>query len=220
MLGTTPFFDTIMRTLSIFLLLLVLISCELQYKELQYPQEVDFFDSNFYQHFPTKVPSAYSQLTVSQNLSNSHPHIWLLYYDSDEHLDSLETALNSNFEAYLSEDTCLTVIEEHLNPNNLMDYDKSKYKPKIYKYKSINCHETSPPIPRFYSDSWFQTNSTKTGLNPGWKLYVIEADTGTFMKDEKLPNGFNTPNGFKHGISKGIALNRETNAIIYWADVW
>lgn len=209
-----------MRTSTIVLFLLVFTSCELRYKEIQYPKEVQYFDSSFYQHFPTRVPNAYSQLTVSQNLSNSHPHIWLLCYDSDEHLDSLDRALKSKYKSYLSEDSCLTVIEEHLNPKNWTEYDKSKYKPRIYEYRPPNCETGTPPMPKFYKDNWYQTNTTKIGLNPGWVLFVIEADSGIFMDRDKLPNGVNTPIEYEHGISKGIALNNEKNAIIYWADVW
>ena len=51
-------------------------------------------------------------------------------------------------------------------------------------------------------------------------MYVLESEKGIFMIPEKLPNGVYTPKGWEHGYSKGVAINNETGAVIYWADIW
>tara|TARA_Y100001949_G_C15943886_1_gene311474 strand:- start:549 stop:1187 length:639 start_codon:yes stop_codon:yes gene_type:complete len=194
-------------------------SCEQKYKNLEFPEEIDYFKPELYSHFPKRIPTLYSQLVVSQDLSGAHPHIWLLYYDVSERLDSIQHNLLRNTSRFHSNDSCLLVIDQHLNPTNKVKFDKMARVPRKYKYRLPNCNKLSPPIPKFYSENWYQNDNSKIGLD-GWNLYVIESDSGIFMNEDKLPNGLYTPPNWKHGYSKGIAVNEKDNAIIYWADIW
>ncbi len=208
-----------MRISTIIIISIIITSCDLRYQRIEYPDGIEYFNPEFYSHFPIQVPTAYSKIKVSLNTYKSHPFIWLLYYDSQSHIDSLEIKLDASYSSFNSDDSCLLVIDKHLNPDNWRSFDKHARVPRKYNYLLPNCSKLSPPIPKFYEESWYETNNTLVGLD-GWVLYVLDSKPGIFMEEDKLPNGLFTPLNWEHGYSKGIALNTEKNAVIYWADIW
>lgn len=200
--------------------ILFLSSCGSGYEELKHEEEIEYFEDDFVSHFPQKVPKIYSKYTVSQNLSDYHPHVWLLFYMENTKLDSVESILENQAVAiYNSDDSCLLVIDKHLNEDNWMDYDKWARVPKKLDYKDKPCHIGKLPVPNFYSKTWRETDETLTGLK-NYSMYVLEAKPGVFMDSTKLPNGLYTPEGWEHGYSKGVAIDKGNNAILYWADIW
>lgn len=202
------------------LVCLFLSSCQVKDIELVYPSEISFFNDGHIDHFPKKVPNAYYSVDVSQNLSNSHPHVWLNYIMEQTKFDSTKSALEkSALTIYYSEDSCLIVLDKHLNNDNWIDFDKDLRIPRKVNLPTKDCHLNKLPIPKFYDAEWRDTDNNDTGLL-GYKLYVLEAKSGIFMDSTKLPNGIYTPEGWTHGYSKGVALNEENNEVIYWSDIW
>ncbi|PTB95559.1 hypothetical protein C9994_11115 [Marivirga lumbricoides] len=203
------------------LLSLLIFGCLGMKDELKFdPEIINYFDKSFIDHFPDEVPVAYHQASVSQNISNSHPHIRLKYYAQDVEFDSVKEYLVKNAVAiYNSDDTCLVVLDRHLNNDNWYKIDKTLRVPKKIPYPNKDCLDGKLPVPKLYDPNWGDTNTTSTGLK-GYKLYLIEAKSGLHLEKEKLPNGLYTPAGWEHGISKGIALREDDNSIIYWSEVW
>ncbi len=207
------------KRIAIIFILLLLSSCNFDEKQLNFPKEITYFEDDFVSHFPSKVPIEYSQLVVSQNLSNSHPYVWLKYYINQSHLDSTLIALEREaIEIYSSEDSCLLVIDRHLNESNWIDVDKMARMPKIIKIANDPCFIGKLPVPNFYKSTWRETE-TPTGLTD-YTLFILDAKSGIFMDKNKLPNGLYTPEDWEHGYTKGVALNKSSGAIIYWADIW
>jgi hypothetical protein len=210
----------IKKWLAFMCILLIQFCCSSGDKELKFAEGIEYFEDDFTAHFPKRVPEIYSQLVVSQDLSGSHPHVWLLYYMEQSKLDSIQSVLEDQAVAiYNSNDSCLLVIDKHLNESNWIDYDKWARVPKKLDYGDRPCHKDKLPVPNFYSKTWRETDETLTGLE-NYKLYVLVAKSGVFMDSTKLPNGLYTPEGWEHGYSKGVAIDKQNSAIIYWADIW
>lgn len=209
-----------MKLILFALMITFLLGCNSEFKKLRFEDGIEYFDPKLLVHFPEMIPIKYSQHVVSENISNSHPHVWLMYYSEKTKLDSLVAALdNVALVKYESDDSCLLVIDKHLNEKNWREYDKNRRVPKKMVYDDKLCHKDKLPVPNFYSETWRNSHRSSVGLE-GFELYVLEAKSGIFMDSTRLPNGLYTPKGWTHGFSRGVALNKETNVVIYWADIW
>lgn len=200
-------------------ILLVLVVCGCGKKKLEF-KGLAYFPKDFTSHFPNEVPYSFSQHVVSQNLSNSHPYVWLKYNLGRNEMDSILTKLKDDAIAiYQSDDPCLLVIDKHLNKENWRNFDKTVRKPKVVAYNEKSCQQKKLPVPNFYEESWEEDEGNLTGI-VGYEMFVLSAKSGVFMDSTKLPNGLYTPEGWKHGVSKGVAVNRGSETIIFWADIW
>ncbi|MFD2033699.1 hypothetical protein ACFSKL_02795 [Belliella marina] len=208
-----------MKILNIIIILFFLSGCTRE-KEVKFEEGLNYFDDTFIDHFPVKIKHIGSVQAVSQNISNAHPHVWLKYYPGKIRLDSIESSAELRaIGKYSSDDTCLIVIDKHLTSKNWYKIDKKIRNPKLIEYGDLDCHKGKFPVPNFYGEWWAETEKTLTKLE-GYTMYVLEAKKGIHMDPKKLPNGLYTPLGWEHGISKGIAINKKTGAVIYWADIW
>ena len=53
-----------------------------------------------------------------------------------------------------------------------------------------------------------------------FKIYLIAAESGTYLR-EYLPNNKNLlPKNWQHGYSKGFAISEKENIIVYWVMIW
>lgn len=137
-----------------------------------------------------------------------------------EKFDSTLTSLNQhNVAKYDSGDSCLLVVDRHLNATNWWKFDKKAFRYKQFEYRVKQCYDRKLPVPNFYREEFRETDNNSTGLLE-YTLYVLDAQVGLFMKSDKLPNPIYTPPGWPHGYSKGVALNHSTKEVIYWADIW
>jgi hypothetical protein len=208
-----------MKGLMSILILLIISSCN-DKRSLNFGEDINYFDDGFIDHFPKKIRYRNSYQAISQNISISHPYVWLKYYPDQTELDSIKNSAKAiSIAVYDSEDICLVVIDKHLTSQNWIKYDKKIRNPKKLEVRELNCQEGKYPVPNFFKEWICETNLTLTKLE-GYKMYVLESEKGIYMNPEKLPNGVYTPKGWEHGYSKGVAINNETGAVIYWADIW
>jgi len=204
------------------LILIMLSGCveKSKYRKLKFDDSVNYFEQKMLNHFPDSVPKDYYNVSISRDLKISHPYIWLKYFESTEKVEKLTNELEKKAVAiYNSEDSCLLVIDKHLDGKNDKWFDKKARNPQNTDYKVVPCSEGKLPVPNFYEEPWRESSGTMTGLK-GYFMYVLEAKSGYFMDSIKLPNGLYTPEGWTHGYSKGVAINKNKGAIIYWADFW
>lgn len=183
-----------LRLISKILIALIFISCSKE-RELKFEENINYFDEGFVDHFPKKINYLGSLHSISQNISNDHPHVRLRYFPNKRKLDSIENSSKLiAIGIYSSNDTCLVVLDKHLNSENWFKIDKDLRFPKPIEYEDKDCHKDKYPVPNFYEEWWMETDKTLTKLE-GYTMYVLEA-------------------------KKGIAINRGTGAVIYWADIW
>ena len=56
---------------------------------------------------------------------------------------------------------------------------------------------------------------------PGFNLYILDAKSGIYFRpnlDEELDTYM--PEYWEHGYSKGFAVNKEKDIVIYWIVIW
>lgn len=178
------------------------------------------FESKFIGHFPKALPEV-STFSISEDKVISHPGIWVKSKFEKEVLDSIQREVDAIAIAkYKSSDTCLMLIDKHLNKTNWLSFEKEQRKyPEVVAAYS-NCTNGKMPIPKFWREGWSETIVNPVNLSSDYNLYVLDAKSGRFWDAAKLPNGKFTPEGWGHGYSKGVAINLSTSTIIFWFDIW
>lgn len=198
---------------------LIITGCFNGTEVMNYSDVYDLFGVEFVDHFPKEVKYPY-QFTVSGDVIDTHPSVWLKSKLEGSHLDSLIGYLEKESLAiYDSEDSCLLVIDGHLRSSNWLEFDKRDFRERRTPNKSNECGKELLPIPNFFTKGWEENESSPTGLK-GYKFFVLEAEKGKFVSEDLNTNGAFAPEGWDNGLSKGIAINESSRAIIYWADIW
>lgn len=179
------------------------------------------FDSAFVSHFPRSIDKLPAKFQRSKDTRRSHPGLRLKYKKTLDEIKYLKAELDSiSLAKYKSEDTCLLIIDSHLNEKNWLKYDKwLRIGPEVTGIDK-DCNLGKLPVPKFWEEGWHENTSTQIGLNPGYTLYVLDSKSGVFMDESKLPNGKYTPFVWEHGYTRGVAINEKDNVVIYWFDIW
>lgn len=120
---------------------------------------------------------------------------------------------HSQFKSILRpNDSCLLIIQR------FGLYEKGKYdnySDSLFK----SCKSFSVPIPDFTNlNKCLNYNSYR--LPNDFSIYVIDAKPGIFIDADCLSKGLGLPEYWRNGYSKGVALSKARNTIIYWLDVW
>ena len=211
-----------MKKLLLRQLLLLITSCV---RNIEYPDTIDYFESDFYSHFPKKINVGSSGYIVSasQQISNYHPNVRLVTkFKRDTIKSFVDQIRKKSIGSYKGTDTCLLVIDKHVT-NEFWKVDKTaRRKYEEYNFDYNPCTVNKYPIPKFYGNSYFDSidKTSISGLIEKFEFFILSAESGIFMDTLKLPNGRFTPKDWKHGYSKGIAINLESCVIIYWSDIW
>jgi len=117
---------------------------------------------------------------------------------------------------YRANDTCLLVVNRFTSKENW--HLKSKY--KYVKKNKIDrpCYNNKLPLPNFW-DSEYATN-TETKLPKDFIIYVLNSKSGKYWDEKYLTSGKYMPKLWKSGYSKGVAISKKRNIIIYWFIIW
>ena len=198
-------------------------------KQIQesYKKSIKIFSNDLVNYFPAELPdsSEFSTNVIKEyNLAKfcfgtSRTMLWKHYKDKKyfrlkSYYDSLANVV------YLPSDTTLLLVFSYC--------DKLEVEGKIYenqeppKRQKLARHNvttaTSLPVPLFEIDEY--KGNTMYGLTDDFKLYVLDAQPGKYIKDKYLQECKCLPEKWKHGYSKGVALSDEKKAVIYWIAVW
>ncbi len=147
--------------------------------------------------------------------------------DSDQK-EKIKTNKNNAIALYLAKDTCLLIINRFAKKGY---YDTIKLSAEEKIIINKNCYLTKYPVPKFYiydydpyNNSLWQfkkgENNTEVSLSDDYTLYVLDAKSGKFVTDSLLSKYEFMPKNWEHGFSRGIAVNKKENIVIYWLNVW
>lgn len=78
------------------------------------------------------------------------------------------------------------------------------------------CH----PLDEDKSDSVFVDSTTKTGLTPGYTIYVIKSGNKLILNDKWDCERQWLPAQLRHGYRSGIAINPDNEYVIFWCIAW
>lgn len=85
----------------------------------------------------------------------------------------------------------------------------SDYSSNYYKY----------PLPDF-SDVYDEFGLSSKRLSGKEEVFLIEYKSGEFLEPGHLVKGLLLPEAWKHGMSRGIALDSISNRVVYWLVYW
>ncbi|WP_129583059.1 hypothetical protein [Flavobacterium cyanobacteriorum] len=176
------------------------------------------FPKRLVEYLPTKLTNTYCSYVCSEVVSRNDVGLKVNNYNVDiSEIDSIATYLQSKSIAkYSSNDTCLLIV------NRFETLDSYENREDIIIKDSVkierDCYKNLYPVPNFIE---FRNHSAKElNIGPDFDIYVLEAKSGNYFKEYNLKPNPQMPNNWKNGYSKGVALSREENTVIYWAIVW
>ena len=193
------------------LILIIFLSCDRK-QENEYNKKLSSFDAEIINHFPKKPTDLYT-LSVFADVNKDVVSILLLnkYGNNYNHIkDSLQKLSKAH---YIASDSCLLVVNMYSNEKNYF----SSFKTNDTSYLNKNCLKNRLPIPNFWSLDYKSKNITK--LPKDYHILVFDASHNNIDK-KYLSHNVYMPSYWKHGYSKGVAMNDKTREIIYWFVLW
>ncbi len=182
----------------------------------KYEKIKEFFGREMVNHFPEKVDS--TNITFTEGLSPDLGNLEFISINKigDKLPETIKYFQNKAIAIYNANDSCLLIVNRFANRNN---YYKIKLSKSDFKLIDLNCYRNKFPVPNFWHND-FTTEKTYCRLPKDFKLYVLEAKSGQFFDKKYLTDGQFMPNEWKNGYSKGVAISKKRNVIIYWVIVW
>ena len=159
------------------------------------------FPSSLTDHFPLEFKTTGQLNAITPGGAYAYNMAFLclaLRTDSIELAGVSERLKNINARGFNPNDTSLIIVGDTL------DYSRK-----------VN----GTPIPSFYLyEKDFGLNSMK--LDNDFTIYVLESKTGEYMTKENLTTKNKLPTNWKHGFSRGLAINNKKKEILYWLTIW
>ncbi len=165
------------------------------------------FADSLYSHFPDylfgngfQASTIFPTKCIDENQCGS----FLIRNTNKDTIEKIEQILIKNYaQTHFFENPCRLIID----PDTIHE----------------QCDPLSSPFPNFpkiFERSVFSApDSTRIDI-AGYEIYVIDVQPGEFIEKQDLPEGYRLPIYWKHGYSKGIALNHEEVKILYWFQIW
>jgi hypothetical protein len=185
-------------------------------KYLKYKNE---FDKELTKHFPHNLSSYPNEIIRSTDTLKNNICFMLYEYDvQKDKLDSIaKKVYNLSIAKYKSNDSCLLIV----NRFETMKSYENRTVVEIKDSSKINqdCFKNLYPIPNFINYN-SPNRDSELKLTDDFDIYILEAKSGNHWKEYKVLPNPQMPDKWKNGYSRGIALNKEKNIIIYWAIIW
>ena len=226
-----------MRIFYLFVLLIMLLSaCKeenpFQKRERTYHKSLSFFRDSLVQHFPRKLGNAGYETTVLgatdtiKYFFKIH-RIYLYQKYSDQEYPEMHSRVDSLSKVvYDANDSTLLLVfdyQDKVEIKGRMYYNEASPLKKELVGRNMRTGK-SLPVPLFgdeYNTGVAYTGATYNGLRDGFKLHVLDARAGCFLPGNKLSDSSEClPEKWKHGYSRGVALNDQTKEAVYWIMVW
>ena len=210
----------IFYTLIILILLLGCGSDKFDYYNNEYLRQLSFFKDEFINHFPKRIDKDNMPFSFHSGVIIKYQCIFMEYnatYSSEQikhFVDSISVIAAARYD---SEDSCLLVVNRFHNSENVWNGIRLTKNDK--KLIVRDCYNNKLPVQNFYR-SGFASNETEWGLPIDFVLYVLDAKKGKYWDDKYLYGGKYMPPEWEHGYSKGIAISKVRNIMLYWFVIW
>ena len=123
-------------------------------------------------------------------------------------------------------DTCIInkynrecLIKYSANDSCLLTYRKITSMKKYISTRLRNCYINKFPIPDFRRSD-FGDVSTTSGLSPDFIIFILESQPANNIPDKEIHNRKTLLKKWEDGFSRGVAISKERNIIMYWVIVW
>ena len=167
------------------------------------------FDKKHIIHFPsgdTYTLKKYSYLVPVEGINdNNGGYLKVMYSLKQDDLNELERQLNKK----------AITVNRHLDKCNAL-IERGSQSPK----PELKLCDTIYPVPVFLEEMDYFDVADYSSLPDDFQLYILEIAQGTFFQEDYLFDKMIMPSGWKHGLSKGVALSKEKSIAIFWLDIW
>ena len=167
----------------------------------------NFPDSSFV-HFPSTVNSTYnliSRFPYGYSKSN-RCGVLLIFNQSIEKTEALKKATEEKYEGFDLNDSCVAIVNGNFGKTGKQKFCKTYIKPL-------------PDIQKAIERCKFCNNIDSIN-EADFKYYLVGAEQGVFIENKSFEKSINHTNAWKHGISKGIAINENNGTVIFWLEIW
>jgi hypothetical protein len=202
--------------INVFVIIIFFSSCEVNHYSMVYRQVIKSYKLEFINHFPSDIIKG--KIDETKNGKYDVTRLFLLVQDTTENFNKLRDSITKISKAkYLATDTCLFIINKFTTEQNFTTEQKVNVK-EINNYFKSNCVKNNLPIANFWG--LFDNTTSLCKLPDSYNIYVLEAKSGLYWDEKHRSNGKYMPENWKHGYSKGVAMNDKTHEIIYWFVLW
>jgi len=209
-----------MRILIYFSIVLMLFGCTKPKKDYSvcYESIGEQFDFLKYNHFPetlAKVKFRFNLFPPELTKENRSCGAFLATQISNEDLQKLEESIkDSTIVEYKPSDRCILEV----------NFLKGPKAGKVFlEHYNKQCEDQYIPIPNFKNllrGIPMIEFSEQGSLSDNFSINVLGAKQGAFIAYENLTEGIGLPGKWKNGYTKGVAINKKNNIVIYWFEVW
>ncbi len=208
----------ILKNILILLLGIIFVySCTPNRHSSYYRNLISKYPKRFIGHFPKYITNGIIDKT--DNGEYDVTRLFLLQKLEEDSINKLKDSIEKiSLAIYDSNDTCLFIINKFTNEKNYT-WPKKAPDNEIYNYLQKECLKNKIPIPNFWG-LYEEDFKTPLHLPYEYKIYVLESRKGLYWDKKHRSNGEYMPDDWKHGYSKGVAMNDKTHEIIYWFVLW
>ena len=196
------------------LIISLLLSCNNKATDYDFQKQIAKFDKTIKKHFPNKLVGLYTSSVFNDTYHDVTSIILLNQFDNEKLFNKIKDSLiNLSIAKYTPRDSCLLVVNMFTKENNYFN----SFKTNDTSYLKKNCLKNKLPIPNFWSLDFRSKNITH--LPQDYNIFVFEASHNIIDKKYISENVY-MPSYWKHGYSKGVAINNKEKKIIYWFVLW
>lgn len=167
------------------------------------------FDEKHVSHFPRGKAyglKKYSYLVPLEGIDdNKGAYLKVMYALSQNEFERLERQ---------SREKAIKICHHLDECNVLIERGSQLYNPEL------ELCDTVYPVPVFLEEMDYFDVLDYSSLPDEFKLYIIEAKEGLFLQSDFLSDEMTMTSDWQHGLSKGVALNKEKLIAIFWIDIW
>ena len=194
----------------------ITISCDNKKESTYYNNLRQKYNPIFVSHFPKTIEKGH--IDITENGEYDVTRLFLTIKNSITNFKSITDSIKNNSVAnYSAKDTCLFVVNKFTTEQNYTQKRKANLK-DISSYLDSKCLLNKVPIANFWG--LYENSETLCNLPENFNIFVLETKKGKFWDAKHISNGKYMPNYWKHGYSKGVAIDESTDEIIYWFVLW
>lgn len=186
----------------------------------EYSQVISTVDTLFFSHFPKSLErDEFKEYNFSGEKSYSgYPRAWVVLKKSEEEIEKLNEKFIAKYPTMLNAaDSNLLVINTWKSLKE-SGFSVARDDKTIKRLEEIGKSEY--PIPNFYELKLDGGEKNVCQLSSDFTIIVIRAEKGIFGKFDELADRSYVPSSWVHGYSKGVAISKKQNLIIYWCAIW
>jgi len=172
-------------------------------------------------HMPSSINAKkfdlYFNISPYSNKSTGEQVVVYLEYESSN-IDSIISKFELRNPIKYS-DSCNVIIYKYQSNTTKSSMIGKEWLYKKWVNKLETCSSKSEPIPNFIEVGEGEFQHTN-GISDEFDIYIIEANSGKHFEEKYYGPALIMPEKWKRGYSRGYAINKKSNKVIYWLTIW